>query len=99
MAIHPTRLNTNRGNAYQRPNGYTEGLAELYIPSFDCKNTDFTFESQDPDEDERIAGVANETFHSDGQEPEIGYDYSTCGIGNPFDNFGGGRAPQLFADP
>jgi phospholipid/cholesterol/gamma-HCH transport system substrate-binding protein len=99
LAIHPTRLNTNRGNAYMRPNGYTEGLEELYIPSFDCKNTDYTYESQDPDEDERLPRVVDETFQSDGGDPEIGYDYASCGIGNPFGNFGGGRAPQLFADP
>ena len=99
FSIHRTRLATNRGNAYQRPNGYTEGLEELYIPAFDCKNTDYTPESQDPDENERFATVENETFHSDGQQPEIGYDYSSCGIANPFTNFGGGRAPQLFADP
>ncbi|HEX6115695.1 MAG TPA: MlaD family protein [Solirubrobacterales bacterium] len=99
MSIHPTRLNTNRGNAYMRPDGYVEGLDDLYIPSFDCKNTDYTFESQDPDEELRLATVANETFQSDGKQPEIGYDYSSCGIGKAFQNFGGGRAPQLFADP
>ena len=99
LSIHRTRLNTNRGNAYQRPNGYTEGLDELFIPAYDCKNTDYTPESQDPDEEERLPRVVGETFESDGKEPEIGYDYSSCGIGNPFGNFGGGRAPQLFADP
>ena len=99
FSIHRTRLSTNRGNAYQRPNGYLEGLADLFIPSFDCKNTDYTFETQDPDEEERIPTIANETFESDGKEPEIGYSYSSCGIGNPFGNFGGGRAPQLYADP
>ncbi len=99
LAIHPTRLAINRGNAYQRPNGYIEGLEELFIPSYDCKNTDYTVESQDADEEERLATVADETFHSDGKQPEIGYDYSSCGIANPFENFGGGRAPQLFRDP
>jgi ABC-type transporter Mla subunit MlaD len=100
LSIHPTRLNTNRGNAYQRPHGYVEGLDELYIPAFDCKNTDYSFESQDTDEDERLPKVVGETFESDGQQPEIGYDYSSCGIANPFaENWGGGRAPQVFADP
>jgi phospholipid/cholesterol/gamma-HCH transport system substrate-binding protein len=99
MSIHRTRLATNRGNAYQRPNGYTEGLEELFIPAYDCKNADYTFENQDPDEEERLATVADETFHSDGEQPEIGYDYSSCGIANPFHNFGGGRTPQLFRDP
>mgnify|MGYP003579840909 CR=1 FL=1 len=40
-----------------------------------------------------------DTFHADGRQPEMGYDYSSCGIANPFHNFGGGRTPQLFRDP
>ncbi|MGI8460410.1 MAG: MlaD family protein [Solirubrobacterales bacterium] len=99
LAVHPVRLNTNRGNAYIRPNGYLEGLEDLFLPSFDCKNTDYTQESQDPDEDERLPSIADEKLLSDGKNPEIGYQYSTCGVAEVFENFGGGRAPQVFADP
>lgn len=101
LGVHPVRLNTNRGNAYLRPNGYLEGLDDLFIPSFDCKNTDYVSgqPSQDTDEEERLATIEDERLVSDGKEPEIGYQYSTCGITSPFENFGGGRAPQLFADP
>jgi ABC-type transporter Mla subunit MlaD len=99
LAVHPVRLSTNRGNAYIRPNGYLEGLSELFLPSFDCKNTDYTPSSQDPDQEERLATVEDEKLVSDGKLPEIGYQYSPCGIANPFSNFGGGQAPQLFADP
>jgi len=99
LSVHPTRLNTNRGNAYIRPNGYLEGLADLYLPSFDCKNTDYTPTSQDPDEETRFPRVVDEKLESDGKEPPVGYQYSSCGLGREFPQFGGGRAPQVYADP
>ena len=89
LSIHPTRLSTNRGNGYPFPNALTGvSSAEAGIfPNFDCKNTDFEPGNDDPDEDP----VNN-------QPPEPGE--ANCFIANDFPNeFGGGRAPNLFADP
>ncbi|MGI8727947.1 MAG: MlaD family protein, partial [Solirubrobacterales bacterium] len=52
LSIYPTRLPTNRGSAYIPPGGYLRSALQGSLPSFDCKNTDYTQVSQDADEDE-----------------------------------------------
>lgn len=93
LMAHPSRLATNRGNGYFRPDGYLEGLTDLFIPSFDCKNPDYTETSHDTDEDVRL--------FDDGLDPEVGYDFGSCGLTLGFSDlgFGDGRFPIVARDP
>ncbi|MDX6651557.1 MAG: phospholipid/cholesterol/gamma-HCH transport system substrate-binding protein [Solirubrobacterales bacterium] len=89
LSVYPTRPSTNRGNGYIQPRGAT-GLASAFggiFPNFDCKNTDFNGPSTDPDEDPIPANQATE-------------ENAPCFIQGPYPTvFGGGKAPQIFADP
>jgi hypothetical protein len=97
LGIHPIRLPTNRGNGYVpptvlpmdgRPRGYAQEISAGALPSFDCKNTDYTPTSQDPDEDEHR--------YKDGGTPEVDYDWAGCIITKGFGRaLGGGRGPQV----
>jgi virulence factor Mce-like protein len=95
LAVYPNRVPTNRGNGYIEPDSLdaTASAAGIF-KNFDCKNLDYTNTSQNPDEDPTTAknpapGV-----------PEVGVAFAPCIIKEDFpDQFGGGRAPQLFADP
>jgi phospholipid/cholesterol/gamma-HCH transport system substrate-binding protein len=84
LSIHPTRLDTNRGNAYLPPrslNNETSSVAGIF-PNFDC----------DPSGGERLAG--------DGGSPAVGPGFAPCIVADDFPAvFGGKRAPDLFADP
>lgn len=101
LSVHPVRLATNRGNGYMpptvtalegEPSGYAQEVGSGIFPSFDCKNTDYTPSSQDPDEDEHRLG--------DGKEPAVYYDWAGCIITDGFGpEWGGGRAPRVVADP
>jgi len=89
LAVYPTRLDTNRGNGYPQPNALTGFQASTHgiFPNFDCKNTDFTETSQDPDEDPVNQLPPDPAF-------------ANCFIADDFPNeFGGGRAPNLYSDP
>jgi phospholipid/cholesterol/gamma-HCH transport system substrate-binding protein len=88
-SIHQNRLSTNRGNGYMPPLSMTnfQSAATGIFPNFDCKNVDFTPTSRDPDEDEQ-----------NNQPPLVSS--ANCYIQpNLPSQFGGGRAPDLFADP
>jgi ABC-type transporter Mla subunit MlaD len=89
LAVFPRRLDTNRGNGYPQPNALTgyQATKRGIFPNFDCKNTDYSSTSANPDEDP----VNN-------QPPEPGF--ANCFIAPDFPNeFGGGRAPNLFSEP
>jgi phospholipid/cholesterol/gamma-HCH transport system substrate-binding protein len=89
LSVYPTRLDTNRGNGYPQPNALTGFQASSHgiFPNFDCKNTDYSDTSQDPDEDPVNQIPPDPAF-------------ANCFIAPDFPNdFGGGRAPNLFADP
>jgi phospholipid/cholesterol/gamma-HCH transport system substrate-binding protein len=89
LSVYPTRLDTNRGNGYPQPNALTGFQANVHgiFPNFDCKNTDFTETSHDPDEDPVNQIPPDPSF-------------ANCFVAPDFPNdFGGGRAPNLFADP
>ena len=89
LSVYPTRLDKNRGNGYPQPNALTGLEANLHgiFPNFDCKNTDYTPTSQDPDED---------PVNQLPPDPAT----ANCFVEKDFPNqFGGGRAPNLFADP
>src|SRR5919106_4476089 len=54
LAIHQTRLSTNRGNGYLPPlsiNSEPAASGGTPFPAFDCKNLDFSPGEEDPDED------------------------------------------------
>ena len=100
-SIWPSRLATNRGHGYLA-DGTLNGLdlaTNGIFPNFDCKNTDYSQASQNPDEDEirrdqRVSGVNN------GNPPDVRF--APCYIEGEFPGagaFGTGRASVLFADP
>jgi phospholipid/cholesterol/gamma-HCH transport system substrate-binding protein len=93
LSIHQQRLNTNRGNSYLAPGALSRIASDGIFPNFDCKNTDYTELSQDPDEDEVRLGT-----------PPQSPSFAPCIVQGEYpspsgENFGDGRFPQLFADP
>ena len=97
LSFWPTRLATNRGNAYPAPDYLqTQEAAEGGIfGNFDCKNLDYEpLAGGNPDEDE-LAFKAP----ASGDVPEQNAAFAPCFIQTPPDIFGGGRAPQLRAAP
>ena len=100
LGIHPKRLSTNRGSAYLGPTDLNNqsSASKGMFPSFDCRNTDFTPTSADPDEDE----VLFDSVPPGTTEP--GPAFAPCWVRHDYpgfqgDSFGDGRAPNLFADP
>jgi ABC-type transporter Mla subunit MlaD len=100
-SIWPNRLATNRGHGYVTDgtlNGFAQASNGIF-PNFDCKNTDYSPASQNPDEDEirrgqSVPGVNN------GSPPNVRF--APCYIEGQFPGdgaFGEDRAPQLFVDP
>ena len=62
-------------------------MTPLPVANFDCKNTDYGPGGADPDEDPVTK-----------QPPDV--DNADCAIAPDMPNeFGGGQAPNLFADP
>ena len=98
LSIHPNRLSTNRGHGYLADgvlNGY--GLASKGIfPNFDCKNTDYSPASQDPDEEEIVRGESVPGINN-GNPPDARF--AACWVQPDFFGFGDTRAPMLFEDP
>ncbi len=101
LSLSPNRLATNRGHGYL-PDGVLNGYALTrngIFPQYDCKNTDYSPASQNPDEDEirngqSVAGVNN------GQPPSA--TFAPCYVLDEFPGggrFGDERAPMVFTDP
>jgi ABC-type transporter Mla subunit MlaD len=89
LSMWPTRLASNRGNSYLQPGAISRLAVDGIFPNFDCKNTDYSFGSQNPDEDEVHLG-----------DPQATPTFAPCTIQGPFpEEFGGERFPQLYADP
>ena len=79
LAVHPERLETNRGNGYPQPNALTAYPAVVHeiFPNFDCKPSG-------GEVNDHPADPAN----------------ANCFVARNFPNeFGGGQAPNLYADP
>ncbi len=95
LAIHPVRLAANRGNGYVEPDFLDQtASAGGIFKNFDCKNLDYTPASQNPDEDPTTAANPAPGL------PEVGVSFAPCIIKENYPSeFGGGRAPNLFADP
>jgi phospholipid/cholesterol/gamma-HCH transport system substrate-binding protein len=115
LGIWPSRLATNRGNAYLEPgvlNGYSSAKNGIF-PNFDCKNTDYTGGSpseQDTDEQEIRVGQSIEGINNGDPPGTRPSQFAPCFIGGDFANandfqaaeagaFGDGRFPELFSDP
>jgi phospholipid/cholesterol/gamma-HCH transport system substrate-binding protein len=88
FAVHPTRLPTNRGNSYLPP--LTIRAAEqisrgAWIPSFDCKPSGGEVGA-------KPGQYVGPGFPSGAQAP--------CVVGKGYPSaFGGGQAPNVYADP
>jgi ABC-type transporter Mla subunit MlaD len=93
LGVHQTRLSTNRGNGYLQPlalNSELPASGGMPFPAFDCKNVDYSPVEKTPNE--REVTKAN--------DERVGPAYAPC-VTTPdtAPEFGGGRAPNLFADP
>ena len=101
LSMHQTRLSTNRSNGYLAPLVLNdrESASGGIFPNFDCRNTDYTEGSQDPDEDEVLLGETPPADVHGGLPPDAGF--APCfAPDHPFGtDFGGGRFPQVSADP
>lgn len=97
LAIHQVRLNANRGNGYLKaleltaPYSARSGIP----PSFDCKNTDYT-----PLTTPGSPETMDEEQYTINDQPPVSPAFAPCVItpDSPA-QFGGGRAPTIFADP
>ena len=109
LSIWPSRLPTNRGNAYLPPNALVSYSAAQngIFPNFDCKNTDYSpgaaANAQPTDEEEILPGQSVEGVNG-GNPPGVETGFAPCFIQGDFpgvkgDDFGSGRFPSLFADP
>jgi phospholipid/cholesterol/gamma-HCH transport system substrate-binding protein len=99
LAVYPVRLATNRGNGYLQIDGVEEFVRRYRIfPNFDCRNTDYTPTSQDPDQDEVLPFRDPPPDVHGGEPPNV--DFAPCAISPDFPEvFGGEHAPNIFADP
>jgi len=83
IAIHPERLETNRGNGYPQPlslNGFQSASSGIF-PNFDCDPSGGEVTQLQP-------------------EGPVGVGFAPCVIAPKYPSeFGGGQAPNLFADP
>jgi len=100
LSIYANRIPTNRGHGYVA-DGVLNGVQASQngiFPNFDCVNTDFspTGLGGDPDEDVILPGQSVPDVNR-GNPPDARF--APCYLQDTFDNYGGGRAPQLFADP
>lgn len=101
LSIWGTRLPQNRGNAYPSPDylAIPEMASRGIFPNFDCKNLDFVTDPtgllpQPTDEEEAWEGNQPPGI------PKVGGTFAGCFIQGDFPaEFGGGRAPNLYADP
>lgn len=84
LSIHPERLATNRGNGYLQPLTLNDARSAA---AGMFPNFDCN-----PSDGERLAG--------DGKSPPVAENFAPCIVATDFPpDFGGKRAPNLFADP
>lgn len=101
LSLTPNRLATNRGNGYLA-DGVLNGVAAAtfgIFPNFDCRNTDYSPASQDPDEDEIKRGQSVDGINL-GNPP--GPMFAPCFVEGDFpggSQFGEGRGVEIFEDP
>ena len=105
LSINPSRSATNRGNAYLPPDGLNSLSAAqngIFV-NFDCKNTDYSPGSQDPDEDQILPGQSVPGVNNGNPPGASPSQFAPCFTqqfpNSAFANFGDERFPQLFQDP
>ncbi len=109
IGAHPTRLDTNRGNAYLGPNGLTgpTAAARGIFPNFDCRNLDYspstTEDSPEAQDEEELALGESQDGVNNGEETGVAFapcfvagDYPQSSFGRDFNDT---RFPQVFPDP
>ena len=100
LSIYPTRLNTNRGNGYPRPNTLiAQGTpAKGIFPNFDCKNTNFTPGGPPGGKvtENPILPGQTKPGVNNGNPPDVSF--APCFIQTPFSNFTT-RFPRVYAEP
>jgi phospholipid/cholesterol/gamma-HCH transport system substrate-binding protein len=87
LAVYAERASTNRGNGYLPPGGLTnfQAATQGIFPNFDCNPS-------------KGAPGANSAGELNNQPPDVAN--ANCVIAPDYpDTFGGGQAPDLFADP
>jgi phospholipid/cholesterol/gamma-HCH transport system substrate-binding protein len=86
LGVHQERLDTNRGNGYLQPlsiNSESPAIAGMPFPSFDCRNVN-----------------GDDSGTTAQNDPRVGPAFAPCITPSNFGSeFGGKRAPNLFADP
>ena len=83
LSVWPERIPENRGNAYLQPDALKWPTA--------ARSGIFENFDCDPSGGERLAG--------DGQDPPVGYGFAPCILPRDFEDWGGGRFPQITRDP
>jgi ABC-type transporter Mla subunit MlaD len=106
LSIWPTRLPTNRGNAYLAPGDLNspDSAANGIFPNFDCKNTDYTPgmspSAQDTDEQEILPGQTVQGVNNGNPPGTTPQQFPPCFVHHSFPGgFGNDRGPEVFADP
>jgi virulence factor Mce-like protein len=102
LGIYPERLDTNRGHGYVPPNaiGSTANFGEVF-PSFDCNNTGSgeIFSATEAMAACTIAPDYPSGFNDAPRACSPGDGSGPCTVLPPtLSSFGGGRAPQVYAD-
>jgi hypothetical protein len=110
LSIYPSRLPTNRGNAYLPPgalNSYGSAKNGIFA-NFDCKNTDYApgapASSQPTDEQQILPGQSVPGVNGGNPPGTTPQQFAPCWVQGDFpgvngDSFGNGRNPTLFSDP
>ena len=115
LAVHPSRLPTNRGNTYKAPGALNSPLAAErgIFGQFDCKNTNFTPgasaagwpDSPQPETRDEIQVWGSRSASGVNAGQPASEFFAPCWVqgdvwsDGPFGGFGDGRAPQIFDDP
>jgi hypothetical protein len=96
LSLWPTRLPTNRGNAYLRPNGLAfaaKGSRGIF-PNWDCRNLDYTpLAGGNPDEDPLLPGQTRPDVNN-GKPPSESF--APCFVQPQQKRFGTGRFSRLY---
>ncbi|HEY8001761.1 MAG: MlaD family protein [Vicinamibacteria bacterium] len=94
LAVYPSRLAANRGNAYLEPgvlNGFSSAAKGIF-PNFDCKNTDYSgtapASGQDTDEEEILPGQSIPGINNGDPPGTSPSQFAPCFIAGDFANRG-----------
>ncbi len=101
LSIYPTRLATNRGNAYPGPNYLAARIRSNsgIFPNFDCKNLNFGPAGPPGGKvtENPLRPGQTKPGVNGGNPPGVGF--APCFIQKRFKQFGNTRFPRVFAEP